>query len=130
MILFYIFYVSDITDKIEAEMSPKPKREKRALMRFEPWKEGDAYSPMSVKSKKSKQKGEQKKFREMRKQKAAAESAKEDSSKGDAVQGPDKQAQVKKTKKKLQNITNSSKKIKKGSFFDPLTCFRYHATQR
>ena len=89
-------------------MSPKSKREKRAPMRFQPWKEGDAHSPMSVRRQKSKQKAEQKKFREMRKQKEATDSAKEGSSTGDAVQGPDKQAQV----KKLQNITTSSKKSK------------------
>ena len=49
-------------------MSPKSKREKRAPMRFQPWKEGDAHSPMSVRRQKSKQKAEQKKFREMRKE--------------------------------------------------------------
>lgn len=113
MFKFYLPLISDITVKMEADSSPKAKREKRTPKRFQPWKEGDPHSPMAVRRQKSQLKKEQKKFREMKKMKEAAGSAKEGTSEEDAVQGPNKQDKVqKKTNKKVKDIKTSSKKSK------------------
>ena len=51
------------------DKTPTGKRNRKAPVRFQPWQVGDAHSPMALRSQKSKLKKDQKRFRDMKKQK-------------------------------------------------------------
>lgn len=86
---------------MEAEKSPKAKRERKAPTRFQVWKEGDSHSPMAVRQQKTKKKKEQKKFRQMREAVSAEVGPGEGSSKEPSKPSA-KQSKKKKTGKQTK----------------------------
>ena len=91
-------------DNMEADKSQRPKRAAKTPIRFQPWQEGDAHTPMAMRSQKSKLKNDQKKFREMKKEKDdTAKATAKDKDGVDAV----KQA---KSKKKEEKVPGSNRK--------------------